>query len=224
MGAIGTLDGLYIALAFIVPGFVFSAVRNQFTTGRERQGSEQVFRYIAYSAFNYAIFSGVIYLVLDHYSSPFARAAMWFFVILIGPAITGTLSGASIQNDWVRKSLHRVKLRPVHVVPSAWDYKFGRMEGQWVLITLKNDLKFAGYCGVASFASSDMAERDLYIEQVFDIDDENRWTPTRKSVLVCSGEIRTIEFWPVAKENENVETNPVTADASNGAKGVPAGG
>jgi hypothetical protein len=203
MDGITTLDGLYIALAFVVPGFVFSAVRNQFATGQERQGSEQIFRFITYSAFNYAVFSGLIYLMLDNYVSPFVRAGLWFFVILIGPAVLGIVSGASIQNDWTRKVFHRLKLHPVHIVPSAWDYKFGRMEGQWVLVVLKNDLKFAGFCGKSSFASSDVRERDLYIEQVFDIGDDNKWTPTQKSLLVCSGEIRTIEFWPVTKEDEN---------------------
>jgi hypothetical protein len=218
MGGISTLDGLYIALAFVVPGFVFSAVRNQFATGRERQGSEQIFRFITYSAFNYAIFSGVIYLVLYNYQSPLVRAGLWFFVILIGPAALGIASGASIQNDWARKLFHRMRLHPVHLVPSAWDYKFGRMEGQWVLVTLKNDVKFAGFCGVTSFASSDTSERDLYIEHVFDIDDDNKWTPTQKSLLICSGEIRTIEFWPVTKEIGNVEQRPAASatDACDG--------
>ena len=80
MDGISTLDGLYVALAFVVPGFVFSAVRNQFSTGQERQGSEQIFQFVTYSAFNYAIFSGIIYLVLANYKSPFVRAALWFFV------------------------------------------------------------------------------------------------------------------------------------------------
>ena len=205
MEGISTLDGLYIALAFVVPGFVFSAFRNQFTTGRERQGSEQVFRFIAYSAVNYAVFSGPIYLILENYPSPLFRAVLWVFVILIGPAALGIASGASIQNNWTRRVFHRLKLYPVHMVPSAWDYKFGSMEGEWVLVVLKNDVKFAGHFGVSSFASTDQDERDVYIEKVYDIDDKDVWTPTQKSVLICSGEIRTIEFWPVTKGNDDVK-------------------
>ena len=124
---------------------------------------------------------------------------------MIGPAALGIISGASIQKDWARKIFHWFKLHPVHVVPSAWDYKFGRMEGEWVLITLKNDVKFAGFCGVSSFASTDRTERDVYIEQVYDVDADDKWTPTQKRLLICSGEIRTIEFWPVTNRNENVE-------------------
>lgn len=200
MSGLTNLDALYVAIAFIVPGFVFSAIRNQFVTGQERQGREQLVRYLTYSTLNYAVFSGVIYLVLENYPSPFIRAALWFTVILIGPASFGVLSGASVQNNWIRRLLHRLRLYPVHVVPSAWDYKFGCMEGQWVLVVLKNDTKFGGYCGGQSFASSIAGERDLYIEAVFDIDDANKWTPANKSLLITAGEIRTIEFWQVNKE------------------------
>jgi hypothetical protein len=203
VSGLSSLDAVYIAIAFIVPGFVFSAVRNQFVTGQERQGSEQIVRFLTYSTLNYAVFSGVIYFVLENYSSVVVRAGLWFFVILIGPAAAGILSGASIQNDWARRIFHRFKLYPVHVVPSAWDYKFGRMDAQWVLVVLKNDIKFGGLCSGQSFASTDKAERDLFIERVFDIDESNKWTATQKCLLICAGEIRTIEFWPL-----DLETKP----------------
>jgi hypothetical protein len=224
VGGLTSLDSVYIAIAFIVPGFVFSAVRNQFVTGQERQGSEQVVRFLTYSTFNYALFSGIIYLVLENYSSALVRATLWFFVILIGPAVSGIVSGASIQRDWSRKLFHRLKLYPVHVVPSAWDYKFARMEVQWVLVVLKNDIKFGGLCGKQSFASSDKGERDLYIEQVYDIDDTNKWIATSKSLLISAGEIRTIEFWPLSQEknDEQERSNTHGVDSNGGEQGAPA--
>ncbi len=200
MGGLNTLDAIYITIAFIIPGFVFSTIRNQFVTGQERQGGEQVIRFLTYSTLNYALFSGVIYFFLGNYSSVVVRAGLWFFVILVAPAVAGIVSGASIQNDWARKIFHRFKLYPVHIVPSAWDYKFGRMEPQWVFVVLKNDTKFAGLFGGHSFASTDKGERDIYIEQVFDVDDSNKWTATKKGLLIGAGEIRTIEFWPLEQE------------------------
>ena len=77
------------------------------------------------------------------------------------------------------------------------------MDEQWVLVTLKDDTKFVGLCGQGSFISSDPTERDIYIEQVYDMDDESNWSwPGRKGVLIGPGEVKTIEFWPYASQED----------------------
>lgn len=60
-----TIDAVYVALAFLVPGFVISAVRNQFINGQEQQGTEQIIRFLTYSSINYAVFSAPIYFLLS---------------------------------------------------------------------------------------------------------------------------------------------------------------
>ena len=47
----------------------------------------------------------------------------------------------------------------------------------------------------------------MYIEQIYDLDTENNWLNVgKKEVLVASGEIQTIEFWPCTEEeNPNGE-------------------
>lgn len=203
MGGLTTLDAIYLALAFIVPGFVLSATRNQFINGQERQGGEQLIRFLTYSAINYAFFSVPIYFALEGNASSGFKAAVWLAAILIGPAILGIISGFATQRGWIRWVFHRCGLHPVHVVPTAWDYQFGKPNDCWVLVVLKDGTRFAGYYGLQSFASSDQKERDLYIENVFDLDDNDKWIPTNKSVFLVGGEIRSIEFWPVAKEESD---------------------
>ena len=69
------------------------------------------------------------------------------------------------------------------------------MPGEWVLVTLKDGTRFAGFCGPDSFISSDPAERDLYIQWVYDLDDEDGWRSRGETgLLVAGGEISTIEF------------------------------
>lgn len=204
LGNLSTIDAVYIALAFLVPGFVMSAARNQFITGQEPQGGEQLIRFLTYSAINYALFSAPIYLFLNAQLPPASRAILWSLVILIGPALLGSISGVAARKGWIRKLFHWIDLNPVHAIPTAWDYKFGGLKGgEWVLITLKSGTRFAGFCGTRSFASSESKERDLFIEAVFNLDDDNQWTPTKKSVFIASGEIATIEFWPEEMENNH---------------------
>jgi Family of unknown function (DUF6338) len=194
-------------LAFLVPGFVFSSVRSKFITGQEPQGNEKIVRFLAYSSINYAIFAAPIYLVLAQQPPVFLKALLWAAVVLIGPTITGAISGICVQKDLFRPVFQWLGLNPVHAVPTAWDYKFGRMKGEWLLITLKSGTRFAGYCGSYSFASSDPKERDIFIEAVFNLDGNENWLPTEKSLFVSAGEIATIEFWPLKQETENDKTH-----------------
>ena len=82
-------------------------------------------------------------------------------------------------------------------MPTAWDWKFGNMDNEWVLVTLKDGTRFAGFCGAQSFISSDPAERDIYVQWIYDIDDNHHWQSRGETgVLITSGEVKTIEFWP----------------------------
>ena len=78
-------------------------------------------------------------------------------------------------------------------------------EQQWVLVTLKDGTRFAGFCGEESFMSSDPGERDIYIQWTYDIDDHNNWSSRGESgVLIAAGEVQTTEFWPYnPQENAN---------------------
>ena len=135
----------------------------------------------------------------------YGKVLTWFALILVGPAILGLLLGVNIQTDAFRRFLQWSRLNPVHVIPTAWEWKFRGMSEQWVLVTLKDGTRFAGFCGSGSFMSSDPVERDIYIERIYDIDDDDRWISRgEKGLLVAAGEVQTIEFWPPnSKEKAN---------------------
>jgi hypothetical protein len=105
--------------------------------------------------------------------------------------------GLDARQGWFRWVLRKLKIFPVHPIPSAWDWKFGSLSPSWVIVTLKNDHKIYGFLGNKSFISSDPKERDVYIEQVWTVDRKNRWTRNEQwSVLIPHGEIRVVEFMP----------------------------
>ena len=69
------------------------------------------------------------------------------------------------------------------------------MTSKLILVTLKDGIQFAGFCGPESFMSSDPMEHDIYIQRIYDVDDENKWSSrSEKSVLITASEIQTIEF------------------------------
>lgn len=205
MPSLKSPDDIYMVLGFLVPGLIVLFVRSQFVTGRSPAHSAVLLSYLTVSIIYYALALPAVDFVLSIQDPGNKKALAWFALVFVGPAILGLLLGINIQKDLFRRILQMFGLNPVHVIPTAWDWKFGGMTDQWVIVTLKDETRIAGFCGNDSFMSSDPAERDIYIQWVYDIDDKNIWTQRGENgVLITAGEISTIEFWPyTASENAN---------------------
>jgi hypothetical protein len=86
---------------------------------------------------------------------------------------------------------------PTDPFPSAWDYQFSRInEPLWILVTLKDGSQVAGRFGRNSLASLEPSERDLYIDSVYQVLEDNPWQPVTETfgILIKAEEIRYIEF------------------------------
>ena len=197
MGNFLSLDAVNVALVFVVPGYIISAFRAHFITGQKVSGPDYYVRLLTLSAVNFIMAGWTIYLAIAWDAGPVPRLFVWLFVLGISPMFIGIVSGLSSKREWLRKIYSRLGLSPLHVIPTSWEYQFSTLTESWILVVLKDGTKFAGLWGGRSFASSRPDERDLLIEQVFEIpDDGGPWTSTNKSVFIASGEIRTIEFVP----------------------------
>lgn len=206
----------YLLLGLIVPGLIALTVRSQFITGQHVPRSEAFLPYFVVSAIYYAVMLPLVDLVLwrefgsfRHFIDPdlwrnpdIWMLTGWFLIVFVGPAVFGLLLGLNIQKNFVRRILRRSGINLVHTIPTAWDWKFSNLAGeQWVLVNLTDGTRVAGFFGSDSFASSsDLGERDLYIQETYDIDEHDNWVPHspdgKSGVLIASDMIRSIEFWP----------------------------
>lgn len=199
-------DNPYIIVGLLVPGLIVLFVRSQFLTGRRPSHSAALLSYLTVSVIYYALALPLVHFALSIDEPGNSKLLLvWFALIFVGPALLGLLLGVNIQKNLFRRVLQYCGLNTIHVIPTAWDWKFGNMNEEWVLVTLKDGTRFAGFCGGESFMSSDPHERDLYIQWIYDIDDQNNWTPRGdNSVLITAGEVQTIEFWPyIPQESTN---------------------
>ncbi|MDE0149666.1 MAG: DUF6338 family protein [Rhodospirillaceae bacterium] len=188
---------LYLTLGLLVPGLIVLFVRSQFVTGRNQPHTEAFLSYLVVSAIYYAIAFPIIDFFQSIEISQYINLLGWLILVFIGPAGLGLLLGVNVQYDLLRRLLRKCGLNPVHAMPTAWDWKFGSMESQWVLVTLKDGTRFAGFYGAKSFASSDPKERDIYIQWIYDIDPNDVWKSRNENgVLISPDEVQTIEFWP----------------------------
>jgi len=207
MEGLAKIDAIYVALVFIVPGFVFLSLRNQFVAGQGKLGKEQLLSYLTISGVNFALCGWIIYAAYKNNFGLPLKAFSWMLVIIILPAVAGIVAGVCNQRDLFRRIYHLLKLEPIHSVPSAWDYKFSKSPGEWLLIKLKDGTQFAGWWAGRSFASDDRNERDLLIEKVFEVPEIGPWKATAKSLLIMAGEIQTIEFTPALRSDVHEETD-----------------
>ncbi len=194
-------DMLFYTAGFIVPGFVWCSMVAMLIPQKSDQPQISFLRFLTLSCINYAIWSWLIYLLIKSsffVGHPVRSALAWGLVILISPVALGLVMGHFSQKARILQLLRRLGFSPLHPVPTAWDYKFGNtQEAVWVLVTLRDGNQVAGLFGSKSFASSDSAERDIYIQSVYQICENRPWERASQNngILIPGREIKHVEFW-----------------------------
>lgn len=192
---------LYFVVSVLVPGFIYSGVIATFVPLRAHKEKEvALLRYLTATAFNYAICSPLIYLLV--YQSvfrerPAGQALCWFFIIFIAPVILALVRAWIVQQDGLGWFYRWIGLRAISPIPTGWDWIFSTTEPCYVLITLTDGTEIAGYFGRRSMASSDPERKDIYIERAYRIPaDGGSWTEVEGSLgmHVAGAQIAYIEF------------------------------
>lgn len=90
------------------------------------------------------------------------------------------------------------KVETFETLPRAWDAVFSKDRCYWLRIILKEGTKIGGYYGPNSFASSYPHGDDVYVEDVWNLDEgETHKEHTPKGLLVERKEISRIEVYQV---------------------------
>ena len=148
-------------LAALAPGFLISLIRSYFTTGRRKAGVQFVGEYVVISAVYYSF--AVPFLVWTNAITPLSLMLLFFWA----PIALGAVFGAIYQWNALAFLWPRLRVRPVHSAPTAWDYVFGMQRSEcWIIVTLKDDRKIYGLFGGKSLASSELGQRDIFIQDL----------------------------------------------------------
>lgn len=199
MNGLSDFDAVYVAMSFLVPGYVYFVVRGHLVPGHRSRGNESIIRLLSVSTVNFSIWAWAVYMVIEMEDAPvWARPAVWTFAILVSPVFMGLISGVVAKFQVMRWVYKKVGFNPTHITPTSWDFAFSQPEERFVLVTMSDGKRFAGIWGSRSFASDEPNERDVYIEKVYQVGQDNQpWTETNRSVLIRSECIRSVEFIPI---------------------------
>ena len=189
-------ENLGLFLIFCVPGIIILYARSLFLSGKVPSLSEGILIYATVSVLYHAI---IFPIASPLYQGDGMAAYKWQWILLlfIFPSVIGALLGINIKNNWTRRILAGCGLQTVHPVDNAWDWYFANCQKCWVLATLKDGTRWAGFLGVNSFMSSSREERDIFIQIVYEIGENSVWTARRSSVWIAPGELQSLEFWTI---------------------------
>jgi hypothetical protein len=145
--------------------------------------SESLLEAIVYSSFNFLVLIGLFDLLKS------VHPVLAYAVIFILCPILWPLAVYQIAK------IRAIKTR---ITPTSWDHYFNLGEDCFVLIHMKTDDMIGGLYSVNSFASSYPEKEDLYLEELWKVDEDGKFEekiPYTKGLLVNFEEIKYIEFF-----------------------------
>lgn len=203
-----TLNAVIYTVCFLVPGFLSDLTLSRFISQKSEQVPLTLLRFLVFSCLNYIVWI-VIYLLTLPWNKlileyPILIAITLILVVFVSPVFLGWLLGYINKQELIERGLSSLgRMQTLSRYRVAWDYKFSRInEPLWLLVTLKDGSQVAGRFLANSLASSDPSERDLYLEEVYQFDDDNPWqpVPATSGIWIAGDEIRYIEFWKDQEE------------------------
>lgn len=198
MNEVKSPEQLSLILGYIVPGLIILYVRAQFLTGRIGPHKDALLSYFTLSVIYLAIANASVSLITGSDAPLYEQTRYWLPALLGGAIVFGVLIGLNASIGVTRWLLRHCGLHLPHALDSAWDWKFQNFPASRVTLTLKDGSRIHGWCGPGSFIGSDPKDRDIYLVQVYDVDDQGNWTMKipGKGVYITGGEVRIIEFFP----------------------------
>jgi len=210
MPSITTKEQLFLLVALLLPGYVVVAIRNLFVVRADSSGYREILEYIFGSAICGALGAPILNWLANGQLAFWGQYGCVLLLLLVIPVLVGLSWSYVATYELIEKIAPIVGLTAVHHINTAWDWKFGRMgTGEWVLVTMKDGSAHAGFVGSNSFIASGIQNRDIYIEQVYDLGPNDSWSHPgrRKSILIPYGEVQSIVFWA-----DNMEADSIAED------------
>lgn len=180
----------------LAPGLVILSIRARFKEGAVPALKDRLVSYAVASIAYYAAVAPLFYFKSGITLPSWLWASLHYFLV---PCATASVIVVFDQREWFYRIADYFGLRLAHHIPAAWDYAFSKLNrGTFVWIKLNNGTEYAGKMGRHSFASSSTSERDLYLEEVWQINgDGEPWTRLEppRSVLLCGKDIQRVEIF-----------------------------
>lgn len=197
-----SMDAVFYSAIFIMPGFLINNIIDTLNPPRIRTESVLSLRYLGYSIINCAFLSWAYKIILSIKDSHPVRFWLLFLLItFVGAIIIGFIIAVCKQKRVIDRICSKIGIKSIHATPTAWDFIFSKQEANYVIVTLEDGTEIRGLYSTESFSSSDIENRDIFLEKTYKRVGEDGWgdSPDSKGIYIPSEKIKYIEF----KEGSN---------------------
>lgn len=191
---------LIIVLLFVVPGFIIDSVLRRFIPLKNNNSESTYLRLLIFSCYHYGLYAIPIYYVFVsklYNSSPTIIISSFLFIIFGSPLIIGFLIVIIRSKNYHEWFVKKFNVKPIKSISVAWDYFFSKTETIFATVYFKDATVVNGKFGASSYASSISSERDLYLECIYEVDENGNWEVKQGSqgMLIKAEEIKAVEFF-----------------------------
>lgn len=200
------LDKLSLFAIFFIPGFISAKVWSFLIASEVKKPSEFILETISYSCMNFALLWWLISFIGDSTSKENHIFLYYLsvFLVLIGfPVIWPFILRAVRTSSFLKGNT-------IHPIPKAWDYILGMGKPLFVLVHLKNGNMIGGLYGDRSFASSYPASEDIYLQEVWPVDNNGIFLDRVKDTAglwISKDFINYLEFFEIDNSEKGGTSN-----------------
>jgi hypothetical protein len=187
-------DKLSLFLTMVVPGFVSLKVWDLLVPSERRDFSKSLVDAVAYSAINFALLFWLVAYVSrpDLFKESLFGYLTGHFLLLFAFPVFWPVALLWLMRT---KFVSRFVVDPIQ---KPWDFVFAKREPAWVIIHLRNGGVIGGRYGARSFASSFPAPEQIYLEEIWALDERRNFVhriERTKGVIVLGEDILAVEFF-----------------------------
>ena len=197
-----SINSLLAFVLFFIPGFISIKVYDLLIAGERRNFSVNTIEVMAFSAINYGLLSWLVWLIYKYnlYQSNLIFPVLSIIILVICPILWPILYIYILR--WKKLSKHII-----HPIRRPWDWFFNQKQPVWVIVTLTDGRKIGGAFFNKSFASSFPQPEQIYLEEVWELDQQNKFVKLisgSKGVIILNKDMSTIEFFTNVRTNNHV--------------------
>lgn len=216
-----TIQALIILLLVVVPGYIFALTLLKSIANIATSEWRFLLTTLALGAIVHAIMSRWTDRLVRIYDRDPHRLYDYFWEVLGWGAVTILVLplGLGIGIGWLARTdrgdrlLTRFGFGYISLLPSAWEYIFRKPKGMYLRVHLRDGSVIGGLYSVSSFTANPPGVSDLFIEQVWILDEAGNFIqpiPTNRGAWIAHDIISYIEFL----EGETEDANEQRTEAS----------
>lgn len=192
-----SIEKLIFFLFAVLPGFIAIQVYSLKCPTAKRDWGNSLVEAITYSLINLAIW---LWWVLPIVRTHFDQINHWELAAAIACVCFVSPVGLALCWHWLRTTFLHRRLKMDHPTPRGWDHFVRNNHECWLLFHWKNGKLSGGYFGEHSYASTFPLEPEVYVEEMWRVDERGEFIEMVENTLggvIRLSECERVEFLKV---------------------------